>query len=103
MARPLSPASLISRLALPVKAIVIVVVVLLVAVGVRWVYLELHTCGVGVDSIDGQCIGVTDGRVHLTPELAGVLDKIRQENEEVDRSELPAVSVVYLLPLPKLG
>ncbi|MGH3928787.1 MAG: ABC transporter substrate-binding protein [Pseudonocardiaceae bacterium] len=79
----------------------IVVVILLVATGVRWVYLELGTCGPGVDSIDGQCIGVTDGRVHLTPGLADVLSKIQQENAEVDRSGRSAVSVGYLLALPR--
>ncbi|MGH3915447.1 MAG: ABC transporter substrate-binding protein [Pseudonocardiaceae bacterium] len=99
------------RLALPVRITVIVVVTLLILGGGYWVYLEashraaakelaLHTCGPGVARIDGQCIGVTDGSVHLIPDLADVLDKIRQENAEVDRSGRSAVSVVHLLALP---
>lgn len=89
------------RLALPARVTVIAIVALLVLGGGYWVYLELRTCGPGVDLIDGQCIGVTDGGVNLIPDLADVLDKIRQENEEVDRSGRPAVSVAYLLALPK--
>ncbi|MGH3928788.1 MAG: ABC transporter substrate-binding protein [Pseudonocardiaceae bacterium] len=88
------------RLALPVRITVIAIAILLVVAGARWVYLELRTCGPGVDSIDGQCIGVTDGRVHLTPDLADVLSKIQQENAEVDRSGRSAVSVAHLLTLP---
>lgn len=90
-----------SRLALPVRIALITVVTVLVAVGVRWVYLELRTCGTDVDSVDGQCIGVTDGTVTLTPDLADVLSKIRQENAEVKNSGLPAVSVAYLIAEPK--
>lgn len=101
MAKSTESRSWFRRLTLPVRITVIAVVILLVAVGIHWIYLELRTCGPGVDMVDGQCIGVTDGRVHLTHDLVGVLDKIRQENEEVDRSGLPSVSVAYLLPLPK--
>ncbi|MGQ0775830.1 MAG: ABC transporter substrate-binding protein [Pseudonocardiales bacterium] len=101
MVVPAKTRDLWPRLALPVRVALIVVVILLVAVAVVLLYRELHTCGPGVESIDGQCIGVTGGGVHLMPDLANVLDKIRQENEEVDRSGLPAVSVAYLLALPK--
>lgn len=100
------------RLALPVRVTVIAMVMLLVLGGGYWVYRELsrrsaatelalRTCGPDVARVDAQCIGVTDGDVHLTPDLADVLDKIRQENDDVDRSGLPAVSVAYLLALPK--
>ncbi|MGH3938752.1 MAG: hypothetical protein ACRDTG_08960 [Pseudonocardiaceae bacterium] len=89
------------KLALPVRVTVIAVVALLVMAGVRWAFMELRTCGPGVDRVDEQCIGVTDGRVHLTPDLADVLSKIQQENAEVDHSGRPAISVVYLLALPK--
>lgn len=101
MVRSAESRSWFRRLALPVKVTVIAIVILLVAAGVRWAYLELRTCGPGVDLVDGQCIGVTDGRVHLTPDLSDVLSKIQQENAEVDRSGRSAVSVAYLLALPR--
>lgn len=100
MARSAESRSWFRRLALPVRITLIALVILLVSVGVRWAYLELRTCGPGVDLIDGQCIGVTDGDVLLAPDLADVLSKIRQENAEVDSSGRPAVSVAHLLTLP---
>lgn len=61
-------------------------------------------CGPDVRRIDDQCIGVTDGWVALNdnPDLTGVLGKIWQENERVERKDPgAAVSVAYLVPLPK--
>jgi ABC-type branched-subunit amino acid transport system substrate-binding protein len=65
------------------------------------VYVPWHWCGRDVQRIDDQCIGVTDGRVLLSADLADVLDKIRKENESVDHEDPDAVSVAYLIPLPK--
>lgn len=82
--------------------------VLLGALVWTFVVTPLISCGPDVERVDDQCIGVTDGRVMLNADLAGVLDKIRQENERVEqedeRVESPAsrsVSIAYLLPLPK--
>jgi hypothetical protein len=57
-------------------------------------------CGDGVRRVGDQCIGVTDGRVVLGADLAGVLDKIREEDGWVDRSGQDAVSIAYLVSLP---
>ncbi len=78
-----------------------VISVLLVAGVTFWVYNISYTCGPDVDWVDGQCIGVTDGRVTLSPELADVLHKIRSENERVDSLGQAVVSVGYLVPMPK--
>lgn len=57
-------------------------------------------CGEGVKRVGGQCIGVTDGQVLLSEDLADVLGKIRDENEAIARSGQGAVSVAHLVPLP---
>lgn len=82
------------------------VVILLLPIGlVVWTYLVKghFWCGGGYDvrRIDEQCIGVTDGQVELRPDLAGVLQQIRQENDRAARKDPNAVSVAYLVPLPK--
>ncbi len=84
-----------------VRHTAVVISVLLVAGVAFWVYGIRNTCGPDVDWIDGQCIGVTDGRVTLSAELADVLRKIRSENERVDNSGQAVVSVGYLVPIPK--
>lgn len=89
------------KLTRPVQITAIVVIIILVAGVGYWAYTKRYTCGPGVDLIDEQCIGVTDGSVLLSPDLADVLGKIREENKKVDRSGRNAVSVAYLLPLPK--
>lgn len=66
----------------------------------------LISCDHGVERVDDECIGVTDGRVVLSEDLADVLDKIRQENEDVERRvnadpDVHAVSIAHLVPLPK--
>jgi ABC-type branched-subunit amino acid transport system substrate-binding protein len=66
-----------------------------------FVYVPRHWCGDDVQRVDDQCIGVTDGRVALSADLADVLDKIRKENEHVAGADPNAVSVAYLIPLPK--
>ncbi|MGQ0779355.1 MAG: ABC transporter substrate-binding protein [Pseudonocardiales bacterium] len=58
-------------------------------------------CGNDVRRIDDQCIGVTDGSTPLSVDLADVLEKIRQENERVGPDNPDAVSVAYLIPVPK--
>lgn len=94
-----------SRLALPARIMSVVLVLALLGLAGYWVYRELSTCGPEVEQIDGQCIGVTDGSVLLAPELADVLAKIRQENERVSDlgSDVPVVSVAYLVALPPPG
>ena len=62
------------------------------------VYLPWRWCGTDVQRVDDECIGVTDGRVPLSADLADVLGKIQKENERVAQN---AVSVAYLMPLPK--
>ncbi|MGQ0779354.1 MAG: hypothetical protein ACT4NY_33895 [Pseudonocardiales bacterium] len=68
-----------------------------------WIFIITPqiSCGPEVDRVDDQCIGVTDGRVALSADLADVLDKIRQENERVEREDPQAVSIAHVLPLPK--
>lgn len=74
----------------------------LLIVGVAyWIFNFSTTCGPGIDKIDGQCIGITDGRVLLNKDLEDVLHKIHKENERIDNSGHAAVSVAYLIPLPK--
>lgn len=100
MVRPAQSRSWWRRITLPVKIASIAVVILLVTGAGYWVYIELRTCGPDVDLVGGQCIGVTDGTVQLSPNLADVLGKIREANERVDRSGRHAVSVAYLAGLP---
>jgi ABC-type branched-subunit amino acid transport system substrate-binding protein len=78
-----------------------VVVGLLLAYAGYWVWKTITTCAHGVDRIESQCIGVTDGRVVLSEDLKGVLSKIHQENERIDNSGQPAVSIAYLIPVPR--
>jgi hypothetical protein len=84
-----------------------VAVFLVVGIG-YWIYHTASTCSSGVDRIADQCIGVTDGSVLLANDLKSILDKIRQENERVDQENErvgsagpKAVSIAYLIPLPK--
>ncbi|MGQ0775831.1 MAG: ABC transporter substrate-binding protein [Pseudonocardiales bacterium] len=104
MVRSAESRSWFRRLALPARITVIVVVTLLLLGGGYWVYTDIseaETCGPDVERVDdGQCIGVTDGAVHLIPDLSDVLDKIRQENAAVDSSGRSAVSVAHLVALP---
>ncbi|MDQ4030887.1 MAG: hypothetical protein M3332_00905 [Actinomycetota bacterium] len=83
------------------KVVVGTVAFLLVAGVAYWIFDSSTTCGPGVDRIDDQCIGVTDGRVLLSEDLEGVLDKIHSENERIGKLDPTAVSVAYFIPLPK--
>ncbi|MGH3904395.1 MAG: ABC transporter substrate-binding protein [Pseudonocardiaceae bacterium] len=91
------------RLALPVRITSAVIAIVLVGGAAYWIYSNVRTCGPGVERIDEQCIGVTDGSVVLTSDLADVLGKIRQENKWVDDNDPQgeAVSVAYLTALPE--
>lgn len=100
MVVPAKPRGLWSRLAPLTRLALIVLVILLLASGAYVVYDKVNTCGPDVDWIDGQCIGVTDGSVPLSPEVADVLDKIEEENARVDSSGRAVLSVAYLLGLP---
>ncbi|MGH3623126.1 MAG: ABC transporter substrate-binding protein [Sciscionella sp.] len=82
-----------------VLGLVVVLVAGVAVVFYRWVAY----CGDGVEQVDGQCVGVTDGNVGLSPDIADVLGRIRAENARVSASPQASVSVGYLLPLPKPG
>lgn len=92
------------RLTLPVRIALIAVVATLVAAAGHWTYRVVTTCSSGVDLVDGECIGVSDGTVALaqnpSQELSDVFGKIGLENENIDRLQRDAVSVAYLVPLP---
>ncbi len=92
-----------SKLGIAPWVIVVVggVVFLLFTGGAYWIYKSITTCGPEVDRIDNQCIGATDGRVLLSEDLKDVLHKINEENEQIDNSGDAAVSIAYLIPLPK--
>ncbi|MGH3914108.1 MAG: hypothetical protein ACRDTC_11990 [Pseudonocardiaceae bacterium] len=68
----------------------------------HFVVVPWISCGPDVARVEDQCIGVTDGRVALSNDLAEVLDKIWQENERIERnnSDAEVVSVAYLVPVP---
>ncbi|MGH3943371.1 MAG: hypothetical protein ACRDTG_33065 [Pseudonocardiaceae bacterium] len=83
---------------------VIVIGVPLVVLGYSaWILLVAPRiwCGQDIRRVDGQCIGVTDGSTHLSADLTDVLNKIQEENERVGQDNPDAVSVAYLVPLPK--
>jgi ABC-type branched-subunit amino acid transport system substrate-binding protein len=81
---------------------VLLVILTLAVILIRiFVVTPLRWCGEDVKKIDGQCIGVTDGSVPLSADLEDVLGKIRQENDRVEHEDPDAVSVAYLLPVPK--
>jgi hypothetical protein len=82
--------------------ITVIVAALVIAGPLIWIYVVTPriTCGMDVKRVDGQCIGVTDGQVALSADLADVLGKIKNENDRVGE-DAKAVSVAYLIPLPK--
>jgi ABC-type branched-subunit amino acid transport system substrate-binding protein len=89
------------NLKIQLKIIVVVLVVVLVGVpSYFFAYVPFYWCGVHVWRVGDQCVGVTDGDVSLRADLKDVLDKIRDENKSVD-ADPNAVSVAYLIPLPK--
>ena len=81
----------------------VLVVVVALAAGVVWLAAEvLRSCGSlgsGVDEIDGDCVGVTDGSFVFHPELANVQGRIETENARVRATAPSAVTVALLDPL----
>ncbi|MGH4019539.1 MAG: hypothetical protein ACRDT0_09945 [Pseudonocardiaceae bacterium] len=91
-----------------IKRIVLLAVVAVIAAGAVWGIAEvLRSCGSldsGVDEVDGECIGVTDGSYVFHPELAGVQRMIAAENDRV-RAAAPSsyVTVALLDPLTPIA
>jgi ABC-type branched-subunit amino acid transport system substrate-binding protein len=85
-----------------VAATVVTVVGAIVLVAVL-VSSRAGRCGPGVHRHGGECVGVTDGRYSFSGDLRDVTDRIRAENQWVERHSTknrPAVSIAYLLPIP---
>ncbi|WBB59192.1 ABC transporter substrate-binding protein [Streptomyces sp. WMMC500] len=53
-------------------------------------------CAAGVVRLGGECVGVTDGAYSFDGELDEVTERIRAENERVERSGAAAVSIAYV-------
>src|SRR5438034_3307952 len=74
--------------------------ILLAAAAAYGVNLVAHTCGglrSGITSIDGECVGITDGEYLFSPELKMIASKIKKENDWV-RQQPSYVNVVLLSP-----
>ncbi len=73
------------------------------AAGVAWGITEVvRSCGSpwsGVDKVDGECVGVTDGSYVFRPELADVQRLIAAENARVRDEASSYVTVAVLDPL----
>lgn len=73
------------------------------AAGVAWGITEvLRSCGSpwsGVDKVDGECVGVTDGSYVFRAELADVQRLIAEENDRVRAESSSYVTVALLDPL----
>lgn len=90
-----------SKVKLWVKVIAVGIPLALVGYLVwNFIFIRSHWCGPGVERVEDQCIGVTDGGGTLSGDLADVLGKIKKENDLVEKDP-DAVSVAYLMPLPK--
>ncbi|QKG25402.1 ABC transporter substrate-binding protein [Actinomadura verrucosospora] len=79
-----------------VKIVAVVTAVAVVAGGVWYAFLRPATCGHGVDRIDGECIGVSDGAVHFDPSMKEVDEAIRKENRRVTKAKGGYVTVAFL-------
>ncbi|MGB3443507.1 MAG: hypothetical protein WBA97_32625 [Actinophytocola sp.] len=78
------------------------VAVVLATAAVWGAVTVLHTCGSlgsGIQDIDGDCVGVTDGTYTFHPELADVQARIAAENARVRGDSRGYVSVALLDPL----
>lgn len=64
----------------------------------RMFWDEVHSCADGVVESDGECIGVNgSGYDFDVPEIAPVADRIKEENQRVEKR--PHVTVAMMLPL----
>ncbi|MER7012479.1 hypothetical protein ABT324_13755 [Saccharopolyspora sp. NPDC000359] len=87
------------------RMLVLSAVVLLVVAGVvTWVW-RTSRCAAGIERAEtGECIGLSDGSFEFVPELAGVLRKIKEENDRVlAESGGNYVSIAYLAPMTLTG
>ncbi|MER7080743.1 ABC-type branched-chain amino acid transport system, substrate-binding protein [Saccharopolyspora kobensis] len=80
------------------------VVLLVVAGAVAWVW-QSSRCAAGIErTASGECVGMSDGSFEFAPELAGVLGKIKAENDRVlAESNGNHVSIAYLAPMTLTG
>lgn len=78
-------------------------VVALVVAAVIWLPDRFRAdggCGGGVIRNDnGQCVGISDGSVSFTPDIADLEQRIHDENSAVVESGEPYVSIVLLTPM----
>jgi ABC-type branched-subunit amino acid transport system substrate-binding protein len=85
------------------RRIVVLVVVALVAAGAVWFGVRwTEKCGPldsGVQEVDGDCVGVTDGSYVFHPELADIEGKIAAENARVRGDKRGYVSIALVDPL----
>lgn len=90
------------------KAIAGVLALVLLA-GIGWVALRLlpEECGAGLERIDSQCIGVSDGGYVFDSDIRGLIASVRRENEEVRRlwedrddsqGRVPYVRIALMMP-----
>jgi ABC-type branched-subunit amino acid transport system substrate-binding protein len=87
------------RILTPHGLAILVTVLVTVAAALHWIG-DQRTCAPGVMRRGPECIGVTDGSHHFEKEdLAGVLGKIKTENDLVERGSEPYVSIAYLVSL----
>lgn len=79
--------------------IAMAIAIVIAAAGLVWVTDKwFDTCGPfwsGIDRVEGECVGVTDGSYHFQPEFANVEKKIAQENEKA-RNSASYVTVALL-------
>jgi hypothetical protein len=82
-----------------------VAAVLPVALATAWIVPDLlrpGNCAEGVESHDGECIGVTNGEFEFHDQLKPVMRLIREANEEVGRGK-DVVTVVAAVAVPHDG
>lgn len=83
----------------PVTALWLVLV-LIGGLGAGGWYLRgyLNSCGEGVEQLNGECIGVTDGSFVFMPELADVSQRIKEENQKVSDAD-PHATIALMIPM----
>ncbi|MDL4814389.1 hypothetical protein [Actinomadura opuntiae] len=79
-----------------VVAVAAVTALAVLAGAVWYVFFRPPTCGHGVDRINGECIGVTDGAVHFDPSMKKVDAAILKENRQVTKEKGGYVTVAFL-------
>lgn len=94
-----------NELSVLARTLVVLVVIGALAAAVILVIPPLLRCAEGVDRVDGQCVGVSDGAdpVVFGEGFADVLAAIGAENQRIAESGRAVVSVAYLLPVPAAG